>query len=484
MTSAAPTFSPLGYASLRIPAAAFEVLAYLTVVASATLAFVAGWLTVNAAVVITLLLLSSLIILSWINLGQGRHPVFLFLCTLMLFQGGRLLSFCLGGVEHPLQVQLMQDSPFSIGRANEGIVLLCLALSAVCLYAPCRWNYSPFPPPGTREVRQYLPYLYLLFLASLPIQLYKNYMYYQWAQQHGGYMSIYINHASLAASVPFFVRVIPLISFPVFVVIFVFEPRKWLTYTVAALYFGAASFTLVLGSRGAIFGLVVSLWYIARIKTTRRTRIVLTLLFAVSLLLLADAIRRNREEITERESPLTAAELLNLQGISLDVLSTVVAYRPYFAPYAWNYLLSDLRVAFVAVDTANYQRGTNLSYDVPVLLNPALFNLGGGTAGSYVAESYALGELAGVILFSLLVGFGLHILRALSRTSLGLALVAMMLPDIVRMPRGGLLDWVSILARNGLSVLLLLVGWKLYALLTSVRASNGRPISLSGAATP
>jgi hypothetical protein len=76
--------------------AAFEVLAYLSVVAAASLAFLAGWLTVNGAVVLTVLLLGSLIVFSWIHLGQGRHPAFLFLCTLTLFQGGRLAAFCFG----------------------------------------------------------------------------------------------------------------------------------------------------------------------------------------------------------------------------------------------------------------------------------------------------------------------------------------------------------------------------------------------------
>lgn len=88
MTSAAPTLPVADYRRLPIPAAAFEVLAYLIVVAAATLAFVAGWLPVNGAVVLTVALLASLIALSWVHLGQGRHPAFLFLCTLMLFQGG------------------------------------------------------------------------------------------------------------------------------------------------------------------------------------------------------------------------------------------------------------------------------------------------------------------------------------------------------------------------------------------------------------
>jgi len=137
-TSATLPAAAAGFPRLRLPAAAFEVLGYLAVVVAATLAFLAGSLSVNAAVVPTVALLGSLIVLSWLHLGQGRHPVFLFLCTLMFFLGGRLLAFCLGGGGNPLQVQLMQDTPFSIGRTNEGIVLLCLALSAICLYAPCR----------------------------------------------------------------------------------------------------------------------------------------------------------------------------------------------------------------------------------------------------------------------------------------------------------------------------------------------------------
>src|ERR1035438_3970196 len=128
MTSAATTFPPLDHASLPIPAAAFEVLAYLTVVASATLAFVAGWLTVNAAVVITVILLSSLIILSWTNLGQGRHPCFLFLCSLTLFQGGRLIAYCLGAEPDPMSVALMGTHQFNFSRDIQGLTLLSIVI--------------------------------------------------------------------------------------------------------------------------------------------------------------------------------------------------------------------------------------------------------------------------------------------------------------------------------------------------------------------
>ena len=167
----------------------------------ATLGFLLGWLQPNGAAVLVTLLLVSLLVLSWKHFDQGRHPCFLFLGTLMLFQGGRLLSYCVGGVPSPLRVNSATLLPFDISRDEAGIVLLCVALSALCIYAPCRWNYQKVAPPADAPVRRYLPYLYLLFYATLPVQLYKNYKYYESVQQHGGYVSFFVNHAAIASSV-------------------------------------------------------------------------------------------------------------------------------------------------------------------------------------------------------------------------------------------------------------------------------------------
>src|SRR6516164_1364101 len=184
MSAAASTTSKFDYSRLPIPGAVFEVLGYLIIVAAATFAFLAGWFTINAAVVFTVLLLGSLIVLSWINLGQGCHPAFLFFCTLMLFQGGRLIAFCFGALDDPFAVGLMREYPFSVSGGVSGLVLLCLALSAICVYAPCRWRYRWVPPPANSAVRQYLPYLYLVYFVSWPFLLYKNYLYYRYIQEN------------------------------------------------------------------------------------------------------------------------------------------------------------------------------------------------------------------------------------------------------------------------------------------------------------
>jgi len=61
-----------------------------------------------------------------------------------------------------------------------------------------------------------------------------------------------------------------------------------------------------------------------------------------------------------------------------------------------------------------------------------------------------------------LLGALLHGMHAHSRNPLQLFLIAMILPDVLWMARGGLLDWVSASARVGISMLLLWLGWHLY----------------------
>ena len=392
---------------------------------------------------------------------------------LMLFQGGRLVGYCFGVEPNPLRVEVMAPNPFDLSRNEQGIVLLCLVLSAVCIYAPCRWKFRPIPPPESRTASRYLPYLCLLFALALPIQLFKNYRYYDYVQQHGGYLAIFVNHAALAASVPFIVRLIPLISLPVFVAVFVIERRKWLLYLATVIYFASASVILLLGSRMTAFLLVLALWYVARIKSVGKTRVLRVVALGLVLLLVGDAVRQLRESsdatLQGIDSPIS---VLSLQGVSLNVTEVVVKFRSHFAPYAGSYLRRELQDAFIANDTAGYYRGQALGFDVTVLLLPAMFSQGYGTAASYLAEAYVIGGVAGVLIISVLIGFGLHLLHRLSGQPLSLFLVAMILPDVLLMPRGALLDWLSVLMRTAISIALLWFGWKIYSLLLSVRRSS------------
>ena len=182
------------------------------------------------------------------------------------------------------------------------------------------------------------------------------------------------------------------------------------------MYLASASLLLLVLSPMAFFQLILTLWYVARVKSTRRPRIVLFAVFLLSLILIADVIGQFRETSGE---PLTysfvATKFLAGQGQSIDVTSMVLAYRQYFQPYIWRYLVNDLQNAFVGIDTAHYSRARKLGFDVPVLLNVQLFREGIGTGSSYIGEAYLLGGIIGVAGISLLIGFGLPPVRPESK---------------------------------------------------------------------
>jgi oligosaccharide repeat unit polymerase len=466
-----PAFRP---ASLPMPTGAFEVLSYLGAVAIGTLCYLMGWLQPKGGVVVTTLLLASLIVLAYKRFDQGRHPCFLFLGMLMLFQGGRLLTYCLGSEPDPLRIRVQTYFPFDLSRDEAGIVLLCLALSAICIYAPCRWNHRRIAPPSGIKARQYLPYLYLLFFGSLPIQLFKNYSYYEFAQSHGGYSYFWVNHGEFAASVPLLVRLISLVTLPAFVGIFILETRKKYLYAATTCYFGSSLLLLLLGSRMATFGLILTLWYVSGIKSGKKSRFFAMIGLAFALILAGDIFQKLREDSDNLDTyAFDPLEFVTVQGNSLDVTEVAVKYRGLFVPYAGSYLWNELQNAFVPHDYQHYFRGRELSQDISVLLNPGAFSQGFGTAGSYLAEEYMVAGLAGVIAISLLIGIGLRALYRLSGSALSLFVVAMILPDVLGMPRGNLLDWLSVLFRTALSLVVLAIGFLLYRTVIWLKQAPG-----------
>ena len=469
MSSAAPAYPLPSYGALRIPAAAFEILLYLAVVDIATLCFLAGWLPVNGAVVLTVVLLTSLIVMSWVNLGQGRHPCFLFLCTLMLFQGGRLVGYCLGSISDPFMVELMVAEPFGISRIEAGVVMLCIALSAICIYGPCRWNYRRIPPPTDVNVRQDLPYLYLVFFSSLPFLLYKNYLYFRYIQEHGGYIVFFSDYGHLAASVPLVVRAVALLTLPVLVAIVVFEKRKKRLYTVVALYFCSSVVLLLTGTRMGPFSLILTIWYVARIKSTKDTRIWRMVVLVAALVVVANLIGLARfgEDVKGR-SAIDPVGFTAAQGASLAVTEVAVVHGNLFKPYVVSYLLHELEIEFVASDVSTYFRGRQFGFDVSVFLNPSMFDQGFATLGAYIAEAYVIGGALGVIVISLLIGGGLHFMYTSSRNAAMLLLVALVFPEVLLLPRGFLLGWVSALIRAFALLVPLALGWCLFQLVTSV----------------
>jgi hypothetical protein len=84
--------------------------------------------------------------------------------------------------------------------------------------------------------------------------------------------------------------------------------------------------------------------------------------------------------------------------------------------------------------------------------------------------------VGGVVVLSLLLGYGLNLLYVCGRTVWGLLVVAIILPDFIVMPRGDLVGWSSTLVRNALLFCPLLAGWWLFSLLSSLRGPSPRTL--------
>jgi oligosaccharide repeat unit polymerase len=469
-----------------IPVPAIEVILLFAAVGIAAIAFMAHWLSPNQCVVLNALLLVLLLVLSWRNFNQGRHPCFLFMGMLLLCQGGRFLTYSLGSEPDPMRVRIETRIPFDLSRDQQGVVLLCIALSAICIYSVCRLNFRRIGIPDPASTLQYLSYLYLLFYLSVPVQIFKNYNYYQYAQAHGGYMYFWVNHGEFAATVPFWVRLVSLLTLPSFVGIFLLEKRKKYLYLATACYFLSSLLLMLMGSRMGTLGLIVGLWYAAGIKSGKKTNTGAILVLACGLFLVAGVFQALREDTDSVAAyAVDPLKFVTLSGNSLDVTEVVVKYRSLFTPYAPTYMWNELTFAFSPHDLQHYFRGRELGHDVSVLLDASAFDMGLGTAGSYIAEEYMIGGIAGVVLISLLIGCLLHVLYRMSQHVLSLFMVVILLPDILAMPRGDLLDWLSVLAKTMLFLAVLWLGWKLYSILLWLKeaprpAHNWAAESVSG----
>jgi O-antigen polysaccharide polymerase Wzy len=449
-------------------AATLEILVCLISLAMATILWVPGWLSSEQAACLALCLLLGLIGLSWKHFGGGCHPCFYFLCLLTLFQAGRILAYVAGAEREIFRITLMTATPFDVPRRVAATVLAAITLSALVIYAVCRWNYRPLSPLYRGTYARFRPYFYWLFFLSLPLQLYRNYCYYAYARDHGGYLVFFIGHGGMAASVPLAVRAVSLVSLPSLVGIFVLEQRRDLVRLAAALYFAVAAPVLLTGSRGSVFTLILSLCYLSQAKTAKRVRPFALGLIASALFLVGTLVGSLRVADDDTGVVAGAAQFIADQGASLNVTEVAVLYRDRFVPHIGSYVTSELQSAFVAVDQANSRPGMRFSDDVAGFLNPVAYHLGFGGGSAYVAEAYVLGGIAGVVLVSIGVGFLLHVIHAASRSPLGLFLAGMILPDLLWMPRSGLLDWMSAALRGACSIVLLAIGWFFYRALRRI----------------
>jgi len=370
---------------------------------------------------------------AWWNFEGGSHPCFLFLAMLFVFQCGRLPGYMTGFPEDPFLIGGQQ--PFSVSRLSEDITLLLIAVSAVCVYIPCRFSYRRVVFSVGPE-QSWLSALYLLLAVTLPFALYKNYLYLSYVRNHGGYLAIYTDREALLQSAGFLVRAVGLIGTSVLLLLYLFERRRGCMTMVLTLFFAVSAMDLMIGLRGKFFIQILVLWFIRNLKTGKKFNLIPLIFAAAIISVLAVAIAGFREErAVELLSPVG---FVSNQGISMLVTELAVEKHLLFEKNGEHYLLGELKSAFIPGTVIT--TGDSFDGDLSLYLDPVAFKAGYSLGSSYLAEAYLFGGIFVVVVASLLIGTILSWLHNQSSSWIGAVLMMASLGTIIYMPRSGLID--------------------------------------------
>src|SRR6185503_10325650 len=428
--------------------AVVEVSVLLAIVAGSTVLVAAGCLSEGGCIWMSVILLGTIVWLAWYRFDGGRHPCFLFMVMLFVFQGGRLVGYVVGAKQDPMYIDVQTPLPISVEPRFAEITLLIIVLSAILIYAPCRLSFKPVFLHQNHSNR-WLPALYSLVWISLPFSIYKNLMYLLYIRTHGGYLVVYTDNADVLQSAGVLARTLSMVNVTAILVLFVAETRRKHVIGILTL-FGALSFLdLLIGFRGKFFSEILSLWFLMNLKTGRRFKLPILVASAALISFSAVAVGFFREDNAfEMVSPLG---FLVMQGVSMNVTEAAVKFHSLFSQYGWQYLWG----GFVNGLTPTAAAGIHLwSGDLSVFLNSNASNLGFGTASSYLAELYLFGGIGAAAVGSLMIGYCLSFMHRLSSRRIGLLLLAFTLPPIIYLPRLEMFNPVAVLLKScfGLSV--------------------------------
>lgn len=434
-----------------------EIVLPLGVVATTAWLVFLGVLGLDACIWIALVLLVALVFLSWKRFDGGRHPCFLFLGMLLIFQGGRLVGYAAGLIDNPMQIVVSVSTPLSISIGAAETTLLIIVLSAILIYAPCRLGKAS-AGFWAGDARQWLPGLYALVLLTLPFALYKNLMYLTYIRAHGGYLAVFTDNAGVLASAGWVARTVSTINETAILTAYILETRRGRRNLILALFFLMAALDLLIGFRGKFFAEAISIWYINNLRTGRRFRLIPLAVIGVGASMAAVLIAGFREN--HSVALLSPLGFLVTQGVSMNVTEAAVQYHHLFSRFGWSYLWNGLLNGVTPIAQGPGKLWTS---DLTVFLNPVAFEHGFGTASTYLAELYLFAGLPAVIFGSLGIGYCLNLLHRMSARLWGALLLAFVLPSVIYLPRLELLNPVAVAIKSMISlgvVVVFVIGYR------------------------
>lgn len=430
---------------------AAETALFLSAIMGATELVLCGWIGIGGCLWISLLLYAALLFCAWRRFGGGRHPCFLFLGMLLLFQMGRLIGYAAGATADPFYVVLGTIFPLQVSTAASELVLLIVLLSATCIYAVCSWNVSAVTLPAGQG-RQWLGPSYALLALTFPFVVFKNWQYLQFIRSHGGYLAIFTQSQDVLESAGSAVRLLSLLASNAFLLVYILERNRKRLAWVTAAFLSTSVLELAIGMRGKVFLLLITLWFLRNLKTGHKFRLGMLAIVGVVGSLMAVAIGGFRE--MHSTALIGPAGFVAGQGVSMGVTQVAIDKRELFAPHVRSYAKSEILEAFFPL--SHFGQGELFDSDISVYLNPAAFRQGYGAGSSYLAEAWIAGRIVGVLVASVLIGLLLRWLHTLGRSWIGAVIVGVLLPSVIYLPRTQILSPLATALKSGIAFLLVI----------------------------
>lgn len=348
------------------------------------------------------------VIFYFILFGRYWHPVFIFIGTLTLFQGGSIISSMFDNTADLSYVWLISANFF---LKEDTMRLSILSISLSYWFVLLGTHLGNSNKKEKLEIVEYyncnfLKKLFLtIFLLGLPFYVYKQFSYFNYFLQYG-YLGFYRSTEYLE-KVGFIVRAISFVVPMTYLAYFFLEKNKKFIFLVSMVYFIFNIPTLLSGFRGAFFSfwITIFLFYKYRFNNKLSFKGLFLLIVVISIIgLFVSYTRENLNyslKLILNKNPIL--EFFHQQGASFYVTAMAIEFKDEFAPKIFNYLMWEPISAIFS--NALSVPGRAFATDLMIKIDYKGYLMGYGPGSSYLAEAYLLGGPLVVCLISFCIGY-------------------------------------------------------------------------------
>lgn len=340
--------------------------------------------------------------LNWYEHRGGRSASFLFLALGCILLTGRAFPALLGGESQLAVIGFRSDYSVQVDVVTTYALLVLASFFLIHIGSLIPRAPRVVLVASTSDAKIY----FWMFIALLPIYLYKNVFYLSYVIASGDYLAIYQDRG-FVENIGIPIRIGALLCLAAFTLYFFHEASRKKSLMMLILFLIIFSIELLIGLRGKYFivALVMALFYKIRFGgrfSIRGLLSVFGVVFGLSLI-----IEIWRQGGTSIQGSVLVGFLVQqgiTAGVSLVVIDDLQTYAVNAIEYFWRQFLAPF---YGQPDVAP---GWFLQNDISMRVMPEAYALGYGSGSSYLAELYLLAGWPAVCLASLIIGILLSVL--------------------------------------------------------------------------